>query len=468
MTTRTDAPPAGMTGQQQNRDDRALPTSAALASAGSGWALYERAKALIPGGTQLLSKRPELFLPGGWPCYYARAKGCAVWDLDGRRLIDMTTTGIGACLLGYADDAVNDAVKQCVDRGNLCTLNVPAEVELAQTLCGIHPWAAMARFARTGGEAMAVAVRIARAFTGRSRVAVCGYHGWADWYIAANLAQDRALDGHLLPGLAPSGVPRELAGTASTFRYNDVAELERAVSDGSPPAAIVMEPMRFTEPADRFLHRVRDAAVRAGAVLIFDEITSGWRHTFGGVHLRYGVHPEIAVFAKSLANGFPMAAVIGTTDVMQAAQDSFISSTYWTDALGPTAALATLRRMRELAASDLATAAGRQAQQGWAELAHRHGLKITISGLPACCRFALDYGDQSGALRTLLTQEMLDRGFLATGLFYPTVAHTSEIVSSYLAALDETFAVLRRAVDAGDAAARLRGPVAHSGFARLT
>jgi glutamate-1-semialdehyde aminotransferase len=435
--------------------------------------LYERAKTLIPGGTQLLSKRPEMFLPGGWPSYYTRASGCEVWDVDGRRFIDMTTSGIGACLLGYADPMVNDAVKQCIDRGNLCTLNVPAEVELAQLLCEIHPWAQMARFARTGGEAMSVAVRIARAGTGRSRVAICGYHGWSDWYLAANLAHDQALDGHLLPGLAPAGVPRELAGTASTFRYNDAAELERLAGKTPHPdgklAAIVMEPMRFTEPADGFLQNVRDLATREGAVLIFDEITSGWRHTFGGVHQRYGVDPDIAVFAKSLANGFPMAAVIGTADVMQAAQASFISSTYWTDALGPTAAVATLRRMRDLNVSQRVGDAGARVQQAWAELARRHGLDITIAGLPACTTFSFNHGGESAAaLRTLLTQEMLDRGYLATGLFYPTIAHTPDVVAAYVAALDETFAVLRRAIDARDVLNRLRGPVAHGGFARLT
>ena len=163
-----------------------------LEPSNSGWNLYEHAKELIPGGTQLLSKRPELFLPGGWPVYYSRSKGCFIWDIDGRRFIDMTTTGIGACLLGYADDDVNAAAKRAIDSGNMTTLNPPDEVELAELLCKLHPWAEMARFTRTGGEAMAVAVRIARAFTGRSQIACCGYHGWADWYIAANLSTDRS------------------------------------------------------------------------------------------------------------------------------------------------------------------------------------------------------------------------------------------------------------------------------------
>jgi len=350
----------------------------------------------------------------------------------------------------------------------MTTLNVPAEVELAEQLCEIHPWARMARYARSGGEAMMIAVRIARAFTDRTNVAVCGYHGWGDWYVAANLASDEALDGHLLPGLSPCGVPRPLAGTAFTFRYNDVAQLEAAVHRGSPLAAIVMEPMRFTEPADGFLHKVRELATRAGAVLIFDEITSGWRHCLGGIHLRYGVAPDIAVFAKSLANGFPMAAVIGTAEAMQAAQNSFISSTFWTEAIGPTAALVTLKRMRDVDLSARVTHAGKLAQDGWKRLASKHDLNITVSGLPACCTLGFNYGEHSQALRTLLTQEMLDRGYLAYGTFYPTLAHTDGVIAGYLDALDETFGILKQATRAGDTLSRLRGPVAHSGFARLT
>jgi glutamate-1-semialdehyde aminotransferase len=435
----------------------------------TGWALYERAKRVIPGGTQLLSKRPELFLPGGWPVYYSRAKGCFVWDLDGRRLTDMTTTGIGACLLGYADDDVNAAAKRAIDAGNMTTLNPADEVDVVEQLCAIHPWAGMGRLARTGGEAMAIAVRIARASTGRSKVACCGYHGWADWYIAANLSTDKALDGHLLAGLQPSGVPRELTGTALTFRYNHAEELEAITQKSSDSlAAIVMEPMRFAPPTDSFLQRVRQIANRTGAILIFDEITAGWRHCLGGMHLRLDVNPDIAVFAKSLSNGLPMAGVIGTSAVMQAAQDSFISSSFWTEAIGPAAALATLAKMRRVNASSLAGEAGAVVQAGWKSLAGRHGLDITVSGWPALCNFSLNYGEKAAALRTLLTQEMLDRGFLANTAFYPTVAHDREILDSYVAALDEVFGILSDAVAKDDVMSRLRGPVAHAGFTRLT
>ncbi|NIA06247.1 MAG: aminotransferase class III-fold pyridoxal phosphate-dependent enzyme [Actinobacteria bacterium] len=436
---------------------------------GSGQQLYVKAKQLIPGGAQLLSKRPELFLPNQWPSYYSRAQGCFVWDLDGQKYCDVTISGIGACLLGFADPDVNQAVKNVVDKGNMCTLNAPQEVELAELLCDIHPWADMVRYARTGGESMAVAVRIARAYTGKDKVAICGYHGWSDWYLAANLSVDGALDGHLLSGLEPIGVPRALAGTVLTFRYNQIEQLEAIVAEhGDSLGAIVMEPFRFDEPRDGFLEQARDIATKNNLVLIFDEITAGWRYGLGGIHLQFGTEPDIAVFSKSISNGFPMAAVIGRGDVMQAAQKSFISSTYWTESIGPTAALATIKKMRELNVSDSINRVGTLVQQGWRKTAAKHSLKLEITGRPVLTHFSLDYGQQSRALCTLFTQEMLDKGYLANTAFYGTYAHTPEIIDEYLVALDEVFGLLSEAIKSNDVDKRLKGPIAHTGFSRLT
>lgn len=432
-----------------------------------GAQLYKRAKQIIPGGTQLLSKRPEMFLPELWPSYYSRAKGCRVWDVDGNGFIDMTTCGIGACLLGFSDEDVNSAVKRKIDDGSMSTLNVPEEIELAELLCEIHPWADMVRYARTGGEAMSVAVRIARAHTRRDKLLICGYHGWNDWYLAANLSADHALDGHLLPGLAPQGVPKSLQGTALTFHYNRFDELESLIAGNEDQiAAIVMEPFRTEVPKDGFIEKVKEAAARIGAVLIFDEITSAWRHTFGGIHLELGINPDIAVFAKSISNGFPMAAIIGQKNVMESAQNSFISSTYWTEAVGPTAALATLHKMKEVNLSEHLKTIGGRVCEGWKNLASRHGLDITVSGKPGLCRFSFNCG-QARELRTLLTQFMLENGFLASNTFYPTLAHTPEIVDEYLAALAECFKILNRAVENDNVLEHLQGPVAHDGFARL-
>jgi glutamate-1-semialdehyde aminotransferase len=430
--------------------------------------LYRRARRRIPGGTQLLSKRPEMFLPEQWPAYYARAKGCEVWDLDGRRYVDMSIAAVGSCPLGFADDDVDAAVKAAVDAGSMATLNAPEEVELADLLCELHPWAEMVRYARCGGEAMAMAVRIARASTGRDKVAFCGYHGWHDWYLAANLARDGNLDGHLLPGLEPAGVPRSLVGTALPFAYNRTEELDAIVAEhGRELAAIVMEPERHASPAPGFLEHVRARATETGAVLVFDEITAGFRMNVGGAHLRYGVEPDVAVFAKAMSNGFPMAAVIGRRPVMEAAQRTFISSTYFTDRIGPAAALATIGKMRREDVPRHLVAVGNRVREGWGALAREHGLDVSVKGMPPLSTFGLDHADAAPALSTLFTQEMLDRGFLASKAFYATYAHEPRHVDAYLEAADAAFAELRSALDAGDVEKRLRGPVQHTGFRRL-
>lgn len=435
----------------------------------TGPELYLRAKKRIPGGTQLLSKRPEMFLPDNWPAYYKRAEGCTIWDLDDRPLVDFTSCGIGCCLLGYADPVVNAAVTDRIARGGMCTLNSPDEVTLADLLCEIHPWAEQVRYARAGGEAMSIAVRIARTATGRDTIAFCGYHGWSDWYLAANLGETEALNGHLLPGLEPSGVPAALRGSALPFRYNRIEELEAIVAaQKGRLAAIVMEPMRHDAPRDGFLEKVRALANEAGAVLIFDEITSGWRTHHGGIHLGLGVAPDIAVFAKSISNGFPMAAIIGRARIMEAAQRTFVSSTYWTEGIGPAASLATLARLKSVNAITHIQTIGELTRAGWRAAAQRHGLAVTVGGIPALCSFGFNYGDDSRRLMTLFTQGMLEGGFLANGAFYPTCAHTPEHVQRYLQAVDAVFAGLKSAIENKTVASALRGPVAHSSFARLT
>jgi glutamate-1-semialdehyde 2,1-aminomutase len=430
--------------------------------------LYRKAKTYIPGGTQLLSKRPEMFLPEHWPAYYASARGIEVVDLDGRIYGDMSLMGIGACALGYADPDVDGAVIEAVQRGSMCTLNAPEEVELAEVLCALHPWAHMVRYARAGGEAMAVAVRIARAHTGRDRVAFCGYHGWNDWYLAANLGETDALDGHLLRGLAPAGVPRSLRGTALPFRYNCIDELKAiAARHGNEVAAIVMEPQRDEDPLPDFLPEVRQIASDLGAVLIFDEITTGFRMTLGGIHLLLGVEPDLAVFAKAMANGYAMSAVIGTEKIMQAAQSTFISSTNWTERLGPAAALATIRKHRQENVAHHLIRIGERVLEGWREAARESGLKLLAGGLPSLIHFELGHPD-ANALTTLFTQLMLERGYLAFHQLKPSWAHTDEHVGAYLRDVSECFGVLAEAIERGDVSRRLKGAAASQGFQRLT
>lgn len=431
-------------------------------------ALYQHAKQRIPGGTQLLSKRPEMFAPDVWPAYYREARGCEVWDLDGRHYFDMTHNGVGSCLLGYADLDVTQAVTERIQRGSMCTLNSPEEVELADTLCSLHPWAEQARFTRCGGETCAVAVRIARATTDRSVVAICGYHGWQDWYLAANLGAEDALRGHLLPGLAPLGVPRELRGTAVTFSYGDRAGFDAILAEhGDRLAAVIMEPCRYHDPEPGYLEYIREGAHQCGALLIFDEITIGWRLCHGGSHLRLGVQPDMAVFAKALGNGHPIGAVIGTRQAMDGAHNSFISSTYWTEGVGPTAALATIRKLKDENVTAHVARIGALMQEAWRAAGKKHGLPVNVGeGYPCLAHFAFDH-EQANELKTAFTTQMLHHGFLAGTAIYPTLAHTESIVARYAEALDKVFAETAATLGRGRVADLLEGPPAHQGFKRL-
>jgi glutamate-1-semialdehyde 2,1-aminomutase len=430
--------------------------------------LQNHARQRIPGMTQLLSKRPDMFSLGVWPGYYSKAKGARVWDVDGKEYLDMSIAGIGACVLGYADDEVDEAVIRAIHDGVASSLNCPEEVELADLLCELHPWADMARFARSGGEAMSVAVRLARAHTHRDVVAFCGYHGWTDWYLAANLAEDRALDGHLLPGLAPSGVPRGLSGTALPFRYNHLDDLQAIVAaHGRQLAAIVMEPIRSERPEPDFIEGVRTVADTQGAVLIMDEISAGLRYCTGGAHMvLHTVQPDMAVFSKALGNGYAISAIIGRKSVMEAAQKTFISSTNWTERVGPAAALATLKKHRRTKAHEQFARHGRQIMQGWQDMGAKHGFSVHVSGMEAMSHFDFADPDFPG-YKAYFVQIMLEQGILASNLCYLMLAHTDEHVEHYLAACDVAFAKMAEARDKGDVASRLAGNPAASGFKRL-
>ncbi len=431
-----------------------------------GIEMWNRAKKIIPGGTQLLSKRSELFAPDYWPSYFKKAKGVDLWDFDGNKFVDMATMGIGACTLGYADEDVNTAVINVIDNGSMATLNSPEEIELAELLIKLHPWADCVRYTRTGGEAMAVATRIARAFVKKDKIAFCGYHGWHDWYLSANLADNANLDGHLLVGLEPRGVPRGLLNTSFPFEYNNIQKLEEIV-ENNDIGVIVMEPYRHQEPTNNFLQKVRDIANKIGAVLIFDEVSIAWRLNVGGAHLRFGINPDIAVFAKAMSNGYPMGAIIGKREFMEAAQTSFISSTYWTERVGPTAAIATISKMQEQNVPAHLDKIGAMIGAGWQKLAEKHSLRLDVIRPNALITMSFKYPNAQ-EIKTLFTQEMLNRGYLVTGSVYVCYAHTTEHVRQYLNAVDEVFGILSQAITDNKVAKMLKGPVAHSGFQRLT
>jgi len=426
--------------------------------------LYKRAKTLIPGGTQLLSKRPEMFAPEVWPAYYSKAKGCRVWDLDGREYIDMSIMSVGACILGYADEDVDAAVIDVVGKGVNSSLNCPEEVELAEALIDLHPWFDMVRYARGGGEALSIAVRIARAKTKRDIVLFSGYHGWTDWYLAANLADESGLDGQLMPGLEPNGVPRGLTGTAIPFHFNDIDSLRETIrGKESEIAAIIIEPARGEDAPSEYLHTLREISSEIGAVLIYDEITSAYRMCAGGIHRRYGIYPDIAVFAKSMANGYAMAAILGTEEVMQAAQSTFVSSTNWTERIGPTAALATLKKYQETQTDKHIISIGNKTQQIWRDAALKTGLQIDVTGLPTLSAFGFK-SDKSMELNTRFVIEMLQRGFLGFRQFKPSLAHGDAELNKYKNAVEDVFLLLSKLPNDEI----ISSPVAHTGLHRLT
>ena len=432
---------------------------------GKGQDLYKKAKTLIPGGTMLLSKRPEMFLPEQWPAYFSKAKGCKVWDLDGKEYQDVFIMGIGTNILGYGHDEVDAAVMKTVQNGNMSTFNCPEEVYLAEKLVELNPWAHMVRFARSGGEANAIAIRIARAASGKDKVAICGYHGWHDWYLSANLSDDENLSGHLLPGLDPKGVPKNLKNTVFPFNYNNYQELETLVNT-QDIGVIKMEVSRNMGPEDNFLQKVRKLATDKNIVLIFDECTSGFRQTFGGLHKMYGVEPDVAMYGKALGNGYAITAVVGKRSVMEAAQKTFISSTFWTERIGPTAALKTLEVMEREKSWETITNTGNDIAKRWNALAGQYGLSISVSGLPALISFAFK-SENALAYKTLITQEMLSQGYLAGTSVYVSIAHTKEVLDGYFAKLDKVFALIQQCEQGMDVKTLLKGPVCHAGFKRL-
>lgn len=434
---------------------------------GTGQDLYKKAKNIIPGGTMLLSKRPEMFLPEGWPSYFDRSKGCYVWDLDGNKYLDMHIMGIGTNILGYGHPIIDEAVSKTIRKGNMSTFNCPEEVALAEKLIEMHPWGDMVRFARSGGEANAIAIRIARAASGRDKIAICGYHGWHDWYLSANLANEKGLNGHLLPGLDPAGVPRNLEGTVIPFNYNDLDQITEIVRNNPDLGAIKMEVSRNMGPKEGYLNGIRKLCDNHNIILIFDECTSGFRETFGGLHKKYNVEPDICMFGKALGNGYAITAILGKRSVMEATQNTFISSTFWTERIGPTAALATLNVMEELKSWEIISSQGEKIKHGWLDIAKTEDIPINISGLNALASFSIQ-SEEWLKYKTYITQEMLNEDILAGNSVYVCIDHQDELIDTYLGKLQPIFKRINRFIkDEENIKDHLKYPICHSGFKRL-
>ncbi len=430
----------------------------------SGQKLWKRAKRVIPGGNMLLSKRPDLFLPDSWPVYFSKSKACNIWDLDGKKYTDMCIMGIGTNTLGYGNKDVDEAVRKTVFNGNVSTFNCPEEVFLAEKLIELHPWADMVKFARTGGEANAVAVRIARAACGNNKVALCGYHGWHDWYLSANLNNKTNLDQHLLPGLKTKGVPNNLKDTVFPFMYNDLDGLKKIIKQHKV-GIIKMEVERSVKPKNNFLKKVRELADKNKIILIFDECTSGFRETYGGLHKKYRVNPDILILGKALGNGYAITSVLGKREIMEATQSTFISSTFWTERIGPSAALKTLEIMEKEKSWKNITQKGERIMKGWKKLARVHNVEITTFGIPALASF--QFKNKNAEYKTLISQEMLKKGFLAATSIYVCVEHTTQIIEKYFEELYKVFKIIGDCEKGADINQFLKSPICKTTFDRL-
>ncbi|MET0852722.1 MAG: aminotransferase class III-fold pyridoxal phosphate-dependent enzyme [Candidatus Rokuibacteriota bacterium] len=417
--------------------------------------MLARARRVVPGASQTLSKGPAMFVEGAYPVFLQRGRGCRVWDVDGNEYVDYIL-GLASITLGYAYPAITEAVTRQVAEGSIFSLPHPLEVEVAERLTEVIPCAEMARFVKTGSEADAAAVRIARAATGRERIVSGGYHGWLDW--------------HAITTPRAKGIPKDFARFVSPFAYNDLDSLEAALDEHrGQVAAVIMEPVLLDEPRPGFLAGVKAAAHRHGALLIFDEIVSGFRWAVGGAQERFGVAPDLATFGKGMANGLPLAAVVGRRELMREFDEVFVSSTFGGDTLALAACRATLDEYARQPVIARLWEMGRRFQDGFRAIAARLGVPARCVGYPVHPKIVIDHESErvQRLLTSLFLQETAERGviFHFAG-FNVSFSHTEADVDASLEACAGALAVVGEAMADGRVAERLRGQPYQEAFRR--
>ncbi len=411
--------------------------------------MFKEAKKLIPGGVQLLSRRPIRFAYGVSPIFAERAKGAYFWDIDGNKYLDITMA-VNTAILGYCDPDVDKAAIEQIKKSTIFSTLHPIEVELAGEIVKVVPCAEMVRFGKSGGEADAVAIRIARGFTGLDKVVFCGYHGWHDWYIAANLESPDALNKHLLSNVPTKGVPKCLKGTAIPFEYNNLSSLKEVLEKNKKDVAcVIMEPSKANLPKKGFLEGVKELTHKYDALLIFDEINTGFRLALGGAQEFYNVTPDMAVFGKDIANGYPLTAVAGRRDVMEASKEMFISSTFWDDNSTIAAGLACIRKIKEEKVVEHIWKMGERYMKGCKEIVRKLGIKAELKGLPCMTGMVFNYEDKSfvNQLNTLYCQELAKRGIFAGAYFPVSFAHKEEEIDKVLEAAERALSVVKKAIE---------------------
>ena len=427
-----------------------------------GQKLWIRAKNIIPGGTMLFSKNPDLFLPKFWPSYFSRTKGINIWDLEGKKYVDMSYMGVGTNILGYSNKQVDAAVRQIILNGNMSTLNSKEEVLLAEKLVDIHPWSEQARFTRTGGEACSVAIRLARASTNNDKIAICGYHGWHDWYLAANLNNTNNLNHHLMKNLNIGGVPKFMKNSCFSFNYNNIQSFLKIVNKNKL-AAVIMEVSRLQKPQKKFLLKIKKICNDKGIVLIFDECTSGFRENLGGLHLKLNVNPDVCILGKALGNGYAINAIIGKRGVMNSLNSTFISSTFWTERIGSAAALKTIDLMEKNKSWKQISETGKKIKKTWLKLAKRNDIKLQVKGLDPLPKF--EFASHNQIKKTFITQEFLKKKVLANDTIYLSTMHANKnIQEKYFNLLDNFFRIISQNNNEKKLLKLLDGPVSLSGL----
>jgi glutamate-1-semialdehyde 2,1-aminomutase len=405
-----------------------------------------RAERVIPLGSQTFSKSRTQYPYGVSPYFIQRASGAHAWDLDGNEYIDFVSS-LASVTLGYNDPDVTRAVREQLEFGVIFSLPHPIEAEVAELICDMVPCAEMVRFGKNGSDATSGAIRIARAFTNRDRVAVCGYHGWQDWYIGST-ARNR-------------GVPKVTQDLTHTFSYNDVESLRTLLETHRGEfAAVILEPMNVTEPLPGFLVGVKKLAHEHGALLVFDETITGFRYSNGGAQQFFGVTPDLATFGKGLANGYPVSAIAGRRDVMKLMEEIFFSFTFGGEALSLAAAKATLTKLRDEPVVATLTARGQTIVDGTRRIIREAKLAdiLSVSGHPAWS--FLNIRDGRGAtafeIKTLWLQEVLERGILSVGSHNVSFAHSQSDVETLLKVYAEVLPMIGRVLDQGKLRVTLR------------
>ncbi len=416
--------------------------------------VWQRAQNLVPCGTQTLSKGPNMHAAGTYPKYLDRGEGAHVWDLDGHQYIDYPMA-LGPVLLGYAYPETVKAVETQMRKGICFSLMHPLEVEVAELMRSVIPCAEMTRFSKTGSEATSAAVRIARAYTGRNMIAHCGYHGWHDWHIV-----NTSYDG---------GIPTVMKEFIRSFEYNKIETLEKLFQDHKDKiACVIMEPIGVIEPQPGFLQQVKDLAHKNGALLIYDEIITGFRWSIGGAQKHFNVIPDLACFGKAMGNGVPISAITGRAEYMKVCEKIFFSTTFGGDCLGLAAAKSTIEFLKAKPVIEHIWKLGNELKNGVNQLAEKHGIGVRCIGQAP--HTVLTYNDREGKHsnlhKTFVLQETIKRGILLGSGMFICYAHTAADITATLNALDETFAMLKEFEQKGNLADQLEGPLVRDVFRR--